>query len=104
MFVLVTLYGSWTPTLSSIQHILFTISGHPAINSEKNNYYKITISSPLKEASRIENSFLISHDLKRFSLTFRIIYSYIYRSLFLFQFHSKSHPLFRDVTAVPTRI
>ena len=41
MFVLVTLYGSWTPTLSSIQHILFTISGHPAINSEKKIIIKL---------------------------------------------------------------
>ena len=55
MFVLVTLYGSWTPTLSSIQHILFTISGHPAINSEKNNYYKITISSSLNIKGNFSN-------------------------------------------------
>ena len=27
MFVLVTLYGSWTGTLTSAQHILFVISG-----------------------------------------------------------------------------
>ena len=27
MFVLVTLYGSWTKTLTSAQHILFMISG-----------------------------------------------------------------------------
>ena len=27
MFVLVTLYGSWTKTLTSAQHILFVISG-----------------------------------------------------------------------------
>jgi len=27
MFVLVTLYGEWTTTLTSVQHILFTISG-----------------------------------------------------------------------------
>ena len=27
MFVVVTLYGTWTPTLHSVQHILFTYSG-----------------------------------------------------------------------------
>ena len=27
MFVVVTLYGTWTPTLNSVQHILFTYSG-----------------------------------------------------------------------------
>lgn len=27
MFVLVTLYGEWTPTLTSVQHLLFTFSG-----------------------------------------------------------------------------
>ena len=36
MFVLVTLYGEWTETLKSVQHILFTISGEERhyINSQ----------------------------------------------------------------------
>ena len=36
MFVLVTLYGEWSDTLKSVQHILFTISGEERhqINSQ----------------------------------------------------------------------
>ena len=44
MFVVVTLYGSWTPTLSSVQHILFTISGQSRVeprsqDSQNLNYF-----------------------------------------------------------------
>ena len=33
MFVWVTLYGEWSPTLQSVHHILFTISGEYQHNS-----------------------------------------------------------------------